>query len=564
MSLTSAMLVGFTGIRSNQTTVDTVGDNIANLNTTAFKGQRALFETLLYETVSEGSGPTPESGGTLPRQIGRGSTVAVIQRNFGQGAVEATGIAQDVALNGKGFFVLDNAAGGQVYTRDGAFRLDASQTLVSPNGAAVQGFLPGADGQIDRAALGNLVIPLGTESQAIATTSVIMDGGLDALDDVAAAGRVISSQPLVTANGASATAATPLVDLVDVNGVPLFANDDVVSIRASKGEVETPPFDFTVGATGSTLGDFASFLETRLGIAVDSTREPSAGVTVAAATEENAGALVIGSNHGLVNAIGLESGGVVNTRTGVTPFDFAVDSEAVGQGVTTSFRVFDSLGAAVDVRLRMAMESKTTEGAVWRYYAESGDDTDLSPILGTGTVTFDQNGQFTAAQGTDIQIDRAGTGAATPMTVSLDFSGLTGLASPSGESEVFMASQDGAPAGILVDYGIDEDGVLTGGFSNGREQVLGQLAVATFINDEGLIASSDNTFLEGPNSGAATVGVANEGVAGSVVAGALEQGNVELIREFINLISAATGISASSRVVRASDDMLQELILLGQ
>ena len=83
MSLTGTMLVGFTGINSNSIAVDTVGDNLANLTTTAFKGQRTLFETLLYRTVSEGAGPSDTSGGTLPRQTGYGSTIGSIQRNFG-------------------------------------------------------------------------------------------------------------------------------------------------------------------------------------------------------------------------------------------------------------------------------------------------------------------------------------------------------------------------------------------------------------------------------------------------------------------------------------------------
>ncbi len=558
------MLVGFTGIKSNQTAVDTVGDNIANVNTTAFKNQRTLFETLLYQTISEGQGPSGTSGGTLPRQVGRGSTVAAIQRNFGQGSIESTGVAQDVALDGRGFFVIADPSGGQAFTRDGAFRLNANQTLLAANGAPVLGFLPDESGQIQRGTLSSLVIPIGTEMQAIATTNIVMDGALNAADDVATTGQVISSQALVTTSGAAASATTRLTDLVDKNGTPLFATDDVVTIKARKGDIDVPKFDFVVGTTGSTLGDFAAFLETKLGVFVDSTTDPDASVLVGGASDTVPGSLVVGSNRGAVNAIHLAPGSIVNTTTGATPFTFTTRSEAIGKGVTTSFTVNDSLGAPVDFRLRLALESKTTENTTWRFYAESTDDTDLSPIIGTGTIMFDQNGQFVSATGTDISIDRAGLGAMTPLAPSLDFSGLTGLAGPGGESQIIMASEDGAPAGVLVNYEIDSDGVITGAFDNEREAVLGQLAVATFVNNEGLIARSENTFVPGPNSGDANIGVANEGVAGQVVAGALEQSNVELVREFINLISASTGISASSRVVRASDDLLQELLLLAR
>ena len=125
-----------------------------------------------------------------------------------------------------------------------------------------------------------------------------------------------------------------------------------------------------------------------------------------------------------------------------------------------------------------------------------------------------------------------------------------------------MASQDGAPAGLLTGYSIDADGMVTGTFSNQLTQVLGQVALATFPNNEGLIALSENTFAVGPNSGAADVIAPRTQAAGALRAGGLEQSNVEIAREFINLITAATGISSSSRVVRVADDLLQELLLL--
>jgi flagellar hook protein FlgE len=131
-------------------------------------------------------------------------------------------------------------------------------------------------------------------------------------------------------------------------------------------------------------------------------------------------------------------------------------------------------------------------------------------------------------------------------------------------SELIMDSQDGTPAGILTNFSIGLDGTVTGVYSNQQEEVLGQVALATFMNDEGLIAKSNNTFAPGPNTGAPQIIAPQSGTAGSINAGALEQGNVEIAREFITLISASTGISASSRVVRAADDLLQELLLLAR
>jgi flagellar hook protein FlgE len=161
-------------------------------------------------------------------------------------------------------------------------------------------------------------------------------------------------------------------------------------------------------------------------------------------------------------------------------------------------------------------------------------------------------------------VDLEGTGAVTPLTVSLDFSTVTGLATGAAEPTLVMASQNGYPAGTLIDYAIGEDGIITGTFSNAQTQVFGQVALATFANPEGLIGQSDNLFVPGANSGEAVVTTAQTLGAGLIRPGSLEQSNVELAREFIGLISASTGFAASSRVIRTADDLLQELLLLAR
>jgi len=565
MALTSAMLTGFTGINSNSTAVDTVGNNLANLNTTAFKGQRTLFETLLYRTISEGEAPSDTSGGTLPQQVGLGSTVSSIQRDFGQGGFDSTGFPSDLAIDGQGLFILDAGDRGQVYTRDGSFRLDATQTLVSATGDPLQVFAADDAGNIDTGTLTNLVIPLGVASQAVATTEVIMDGRLDNATNLASAGAISTSQVLTTSGGAAATAGTRLTDLVDVNGIPLFATGDVVTVQGVKGGITMEESSFIVGTTGGSLGELGSFIENIMGIVADPATSSGAGVSVADGTDFPAGTLVIRSNPGEVNAVTLDAGSITNTTGPITsPFTFTTAQSAIGGGVTTTFQVFDSLGNPANVRLRASLESKSDTGTTWRLYTESVDDSDLSPLLGTGTITFDANGQFVAATGTDVAIDRAGVGAVTPLAFTLDFSRLTGLASTIGTSELVMASQDGAPAGVLTGFGIDDEGVVTGVYSNQLEEVLGQVALATFPNNEGLIALSENTFTVGPNSGDVGILAPQTGVAGAIRAGALEQSNVEIAREFINLITASTGISAASRVVRVADDLMQELLLLAR
>lgn len=561
------MLTGFTGIQSNTVGVDTVGDNLANANTTAFKTQRVTFESLMYQTMSEGEPPQAVTGGTLPYQIGHGSGVSSIQRNFSQGGLDGTGLTTDLAFDGDGYFILQDADGSQHYTRDGSFQLNADQQYVSSSGAAVQVFAADPQGNIDTSTLTNLVIPVGSTSDPVATTNVVMDGRLDSVNaGVATAGAVVTSQALMTSGGTAATAATSLTSVVNPEGVPLFATGDELAISGSKGGITIPEHTFVVGTDGSTVGDLAQYMETVYGINTDPATGGTPGISVATGTVAPAGSLVINSNYGDVNAIELNGASIVNrTNPAVpSPFSFSTTQDATGTGETTTLRAFDSLGANVDVRLRAVLESRNANGSTWRFYAESADDTDLSPIIGTGTITFDTNGGFVGATGTNLSIDRANTGATTPLSFTLDLTKLSAATSSDGSTQLIMDSQDGAPAGILSDYRVDEDGKVVGLYTNDTEKVLGQIAAATFTNDDGLTALADNTYVEGPNSGTADLQAPKTGVVGRVVSGALEQSNVEIAREFVNLITFSTGISSASRVVRTADNLLQELLLLAR
>ena len=278
MSLSSAMMVGFTGITANQTTVDTVGHNIANANTTAFKSDRTLFETLMYRTVHGGSAPTGDTGGTLPYQTGFGAKVAAIQSDFRQGSLQPTGIQSDLAIDGEGFFVVESGNGELAYTRAGAFSLDATQTMVATNGDALQVYAADADGNINTGSLTDLVIPLGSASTAIATSEVVMDGQLDAAADLAVTGAVLASQALLTSGGNSATGGTNLTDLISEDGVSLFADGDTLTINARKGPSGALPAEtFVVGTDGRTLDDLATYLTQVLRIDTDPTTGGDAG-----------------------------------------------------------------------------------------------------------------------------------------------------------------------------------------------------------------------------------------------------------------------------------------------
>ena len=129
-----SMYAAISGLRNHQTMMDVVGNNIANVNTTGYKGSSTVFTDVLSQTLAGGGAPSAALGGTNPAQVGLGSRLGAINTDFSQGSMQRSGRNTDFAIQGDGFFVVDQG-GAQVYTRAGSFSLDASATW-SPTRAA--------------------------------------------------------------------------------------------------------------------------------------------------------------------------------------------------------------------------------------------------------------------------------------------------------------------------------------------------------------------------------------------------------------------------------------------
>ncbi len=556
MGLTNAMYTGLTGLTVNQTRVETIGHNLANANTTAYKASRTLFQTQFSEILSRGTPPSATSGGTNPMQIGHGAMIATTHRILSGGSLETTGLPGDLAIEGAGYFVVQSPAGRTYYTRDGAFNLNSANRLVTADGYFVQGY--GVDERFNVIS-GNLQpieVPLGRQEIAHATENVVLDGDLSSAESPATQGSTHTSQALVDGGAAAATATTALTDLRDAAApaTVLFADGDTITVSGiTRGGRAIAAQQFIVGTTGNTLGDFAAWLEDTLGIQTDDGLAGSPGVVI------EGGALVIRGNAGEPNALDIRGSDIISSHAGeATPFEFTRTANATGTGVFTSFSVYDSLGNPVPVYATFTLESLPETGPVWRYYLESADP-DSPRTLGTGTLTFNNDGEFVSASTDQFSLDRSGSGAATPLTFSIDFSHVNGLSTQ--VSNVIMAEQDGYPPGTLSSFTVGTDGTVTGVFSNGLTRTIGQIALATFTNEAGLVAETDNLFSTGPNSGEPRIAVPGMQGAGLVRGGALEMSNVDMSREFIGLITSSTGFQAASRVISTANEMLDQLLM---
>ena len=183
-------------------------------------------------------------------------------------------------------------------------------------------------------------------------------------------------------------------------------------------------------------------------------------------------------------------------------------------------------------------------------------------------LQFDNFGQLATGGQYNIQVDRFQTGALDPLQIAMRFSSdadqVSALSNTGGGSTIAAVSQDGSPLGVLSSFSVGENGTITGGFTNGLTRTIGQLAIANFTNPEGLVDSGNNLFSVGPNSGTALITEPLEFGTGRIIGGALELSNVDLSQEFINMILTSTGYSAASRVVTTTNELMNQLLVLGR
>jgi flagellar hook protein FlgE len=430
-----ALFSAISGMKNHMSFMDVVGNNIANVNTIAYKSSRVTFQDILGQTVKGASSPQAGRGGTNPAQIGLGMQLGGIDNIMTQGSLQSTGKLTDFAVQGDGFFVVGDGT-RNYYTRDGAFDIDVEGHLVNPvTGLNVMGWVADASGAVDvEGPLQALQIPFGTRISAQATqdltvpvakSGMIAAGNLDA--GTAIGGQVTTTITAYDSLG-NAKAIRVIFEKTAANTWDVTAFHDIPD---TPGPDATPgtAFDDTVTVTNGTL----QFLPTG---------ELDTGV----------------ANNGLVN-LSIPAG---DLGTGADPLTFTFD--------VTSFSQF------------------------------------------------------------------------------------------AGASQVNIQSQTGSAAGALVSFAVGSTGEITGIYSNGANRIIGQLALASFVNPGGLLRQGQNLWSPSSNSGQAIVGLPNTNGRGSVSTGTLESSNVDLAQQFTNVILAQRGFQSSSRVITAGDQMLQDLV----
>jgi flagellar hook protein FlgE len=245
-----------------------------------------------------------------------------------------------------------------------------------------------------------------------------------------------------------------------------------------------------------------------------------------------------------------------------------VNDDPSNYNFSNTVSVYDSQGGMHQVTLYFV---KTADNA-WavHYVYPDAANPDLLVEAGTQALTFDTNGALIDDNsGSAISFDFGGS-VTTPQDIAFDFGtgtaesgdGLDGTTQYASDFGVMLLSQDGYPAGSLMNVSISEDGVITGVFSNGQTRAIGQIALANFVAPDELAKLGRNLYAESFDSGQPVIGMANTSGLGRVLSNSLELSNVDLAEEFVKMISAQRGFQANSRIITTTDELLQELVNL--
>ena len=568
MGLTSALNTSLNGLSLNETSIDVIGNNIANAGTNGFKASTVRFATQLSRTLSVGSAPNPPfSGGTNPLQIGLGADVAAISRDFTQGSISNSTSPYDLAIQGEGFFILDGP-NGRVYSRNGNFSRNSAADLVNDQGMFVQGYAVDDDFNLITTQLSNLNIPIGVLNVAQQTTEIALTGALFPTGEIATQGSVNLSEVLTdTSTGLPATGGSLLADLENESGVPLFdfssSSQQTVTFTPRKGGRRIESVDFLIDETLTDLDALMTYFDEVLAIQSGGTIPPDGGTLGQPGVDVVGGQITIVGNSGEVNAIEIGPGDLLADGQ-VVPISFQESQEADGHSTGTDFVVYDSLGQAVNVRLTAVLEGSAPGETTYRWYLESAEDSGDDVAIATGQLTFDSLGNVSGGDSVNFSLQRDDTAAVSPMQIEMDLSQISGISSEAAGSLLILNSQDGSPPGTLQSFVIDENGIINGVFDNGNVNTLGQVILARFANPDGLIEDGSTTFREGVSSGVPALTNPGTFGVGTIRAGAIELSNTDIGKNLVELIVASTNYRGNARVISSVQQLVDELLVLGR
>ena len=498
-----SLFSGVAGLKTHQTKMDVIGNNIANVNTVAYKSQNVTFQELMYQTTQNASAANAETGrgGINAKQIGLGVQTGAINANIStSGASQTTGNPFDIQIKGDSFFVVSDGA-NNYFTRAGAFYVDGMGNLaMTSNGYTVMGWQedPNKPGTIikDTVSALRIMSPENLTSEPEQTTQSYLSGVIDKNST-----QLSSTTGLIVNFG--------FYDSLGYSYIAKFAIKDYhvtdssttppTTAKNPEGQYSFEPVDLIDSKGFSLMHDASEDGYSKTGFNADG--GPLAGETDA-------------------DAIAAFKKKMTVSLTGHT--DKSMDG----------YLNYDTVsGKSLDVDA-------------------NGNDLQFKIIIGDAENKMDADHHGIDAFNTPIILQ---TGTST----MYDNKGTSTIKGNAGDYDGNWA---GRKVGEMSGVAVGQDGKITATYDNGTSKLLGQIAVANFANPSGLEKLGDNLYQSTPNSGAFDgIGEDITAGSGSLSTGVLEMSNVDLSAEFTDMITTQRGFQANSRIITVSDSMLEEL-----
>lgn len=548
-----SMYSAVSGLKTHQTRMDVIGNNIANVNTVAFKSSSVTFSDILYQTTSNASGAnaTTGTGGVNAKQIGLGTTAAATKVSItSAGASETTGNPFDIRLtdkNSTNFFIVNNGS-ENVFTRSGSFYVDGSGNLcMSSTGYTVMGWqVDETTGEIRKDTVSALRImqEKNLTSAPEATTQATIAGVLDENDaDVKSdAGKVMNlnfydnlgyqytAKFAIKATGTDGEYTVELTSILDSNNKNITEGFTQAQMKEIFGNTDTKT---TIASYSTTLPNCGYTYDTTTG----ELKTAAAAPKVVQIRDD--GTLDDGSGKTIKDVFGVSEGNFKNIQ----------DSNKAGNDDYKFERVKNADGSfsyqIVKKSATNLLKFNTEDGK----FSSIGGGTDKSVELNLNNANLNKNGNFQ-----NITVDFS-------QCLNYNNSGKSTIGADAGA--VDGTTGKGRKLGAMTGISIDTNGRIYGTYDNGNTELLGQIAVAQFSNASGLEKVGESCYRTTLNSGEFDgIGVEISADGSSMTTGELEMSNVDLSSEFTSMITTQRGFQANSRVITTSDTLLEELVNL--
>ena len=550
-----SMYSAVSGLKTHQTRMDVIGNNIANVNTVAFKSSSVTFSDILYQTTSNASGAnaTTGTGGVNAKQIGLGTTAAATKVSItSAGASETTGNPFDIRLtdkNSTNFFIVNNGS-ENVFTRSGSFYVDGSGNLcMSSTGYTVMGWqVDETTGEIRKDTVSALRImqEKNLTSAPEATTQATIAGVLDENDaDVKSdAGKVMNlnfydnlgyqytAKFAIKATGTDGKYTVELTSILDSNNKNIIDGWSQADISSLFGTVDT---NAVVGKY-----KFADGFKTN-------------GNKIIAVTDKDGEVELTDNGDGTFTGNGATTGMTYNYTLSdiydglsATIQGYIANGKKDEKGNPYNYSI-DTATGEVTVTTTKASHELEFDTATGKFKSIGNEPKSVTLNLNSLTNGFNTNGNFS-----NINVD---------FTQCLNYSGKSTIGADAGATD--GTTGKGRKLGAMTGIFIDTNGRIYGTYDNGNTELLGQIAVAQFSNASGLEKVGESCYRTTLNSGEFDgIGVEISADGSSMTTGELEMSNVDLSSEFTSMITTQRGFQANSRVITTSDTLLEELVNL--